>query len=779
MKKLRINVIFYAVLVLAVLVITHLSLLDSFDYLWLDRLLQLRSSLLKGTYEELSKKSPSPVIVIAIPSYQEMQKKYKDTELIKGAYTKSINILRSQKAAVIALNFIPPALDTKSLKPPDASSQGSLLFPAFFYRSGKTATIIGSPGQALEKVAGDLGLIEVSSNVKMRFIPLRENVEGKEYDHFVLETLAHYYRIKKEDIRFSSTILGSSVSLGTAKSLPLQGKNQFFINYFTSATMGFNARPSRTYSYFSMEQLLGGKVPPAEIEGKIVLLGSIDPMERYFTMTPLGIMSDCEIFAQALYSVVKGPVLFHIPVILYDIILLVLGGGCYFLFFHSPLRGMRRIFPAAAAAYLVLTVLVFMAFSTYLDIFPFLFLITGIFFISTYTSPEEKQAQTEAHLEAFRTIVKKSIEDSESPDWGNSLLTLICQPLSITRGVLMINREDRAGPEGREAFCYPPEETPSLYEGEINAMIKAKKPLFTTSSLVVPLMMGENVHYGVLKLQKKSFTSQELQMMMALSQLTFISLYTMRLMEKVRKSKRLELEAELASKIQKALLVEKAPPVKGADIACRCISASEVGGDYFDFVTTPDGSIGIACGDVTGHGMGAALIMGLLRSVLRSQASQIDAPCEVVTAINNVLYNDFVSFGKMSSLFYCTYRATDKTLAFTNAGHNPPLLIRATELNARPLKGKGPILGFRPNIKYKEFRIKIYPKDILIFMTDGIVEAENESKEFFGTERVEKIVAVHQDESAQEILDALFDEVEVFTQGLEQKDDMTLVVMKV
>ena len=337
------------------------------------------------------------------------------------------------------------------------------------------------------------------------------------------------------------------------------------------------------------------------------------------------------------------------------------------------------------------------------------------------------------------------------------------------------------GPEGRELYCYPLTDNPksAIFEEEIEAMLRVKKTLIAPSSLVVPLTQGtESKLFGVLKLQKNSFNQMELQMMMVLAHLTFISMYNVRLTEKVKDSERLHIEAELAANIQKALLAEKPPPLRGVSVAARCIPASEVGGDYFDFVTTQDGVAGIAIGDVTGHGMGAAIIMGLLRSVLRAQSTQSSSPAEVVSAINNVLYNDFVSFSKMASLFYCTYSVVDKTLTFTNAGQNPPILIRASELNARPLKGKGPILGFRPNIKYKEFRIKIYPRDIIVFMTDGIVESENADKEFFGLERVEKIVNDFVDNSAEEIMEKLFAEVEEFTGGLPQKDDMTIIVMK-
>jgi len=779
----RMKILCFALLLLFIILLKCLDTLGLFEYAWLDRLFSIRYTIQAKSLEAQGTKSlESPVMIVAVPSLEERLSKYKDHASLRAAYVKALNILNKNDAKVIAINLLPTSSETEGLKSsdlPPGYKKSSVVIPLIFMRTGRELSIIASPDANLKKLADTAGLVEIGSNVNMRWFTVEETIGGQQYRHFLVQILLQYFDVQEKDLKLSSSVAGSEMMLGRKKKIALQKKNLYFINYITPSTAGKKSSPA--FSFHRLDQILNNEVSAKDIKGKIVIFGSVDPVDRYFHLTPLGFISDSEIYGQALYSMLKGQSLTYIPTVFYIVILLALAVGCYVLFLQNPLEGRPLLFAGLLAGYLIANVALFTFASLYLDILPFLLLIAGTIFLRTYFSADTQQEQLEHHIEAFKTIVERSLRESESPDWGNTLLTLICQPLKINRGVLVLFRDDKMGPEGRELYCYPLTDNPktAIFEEEIEAMLRVKKTIIAPSSLVVPLTQGtESKLFGVLKLQKKSFNQMELQMMMVLAHLTFISMYNVRLTEKVKDSERLHIEAELASKIQKALLSEKPPQFRGVSVAARCIPASEVGGDYLDFVTTQDGVAGIAIGDVTGHGMGAAIIMGLLRSVLRAQSTQSSSPAEVVSAINNVLYSDFVSFSKMASLFYCTYSVVDKTLTFTNAGQNPPLLIRASELNARPLKGKGPILGFRPNIKYKEFRIKIYPGDIIVFMTDGIVESENAEKEFFGVERVEKIVNDFVDSSAEEIVEKLISEVEEFTGGLPQKDDMTLIVMK-
>lgn len=781
MKKIKTNVILYIILLFLVIIVKQISLFGTFEQIWLGKLLSIKyhfSS--KGKPDNSIKSVNSPVVIVTIPSNETIEKKFSDRKSLSVLYSKAFSILKKYKAKVIALNMLPSDAEIDALKLLEQGHHGSInnvIIPLLFIKSGGKLSLINPPDQNILKLNTGLGILEAGSNSRMQSISISENINDKDYQHFLLEILVKYYGIK--DLKYKKSILGKEIVFGKNSRLSLQKNDCFFINYSNQIPIGIS-RKTQQYSIINMEDLFTNKVTEKDINGKIIILGSQDPVDRYFHLTPLGLMSDNIIYAQALYSIINGQQIRFIPNILFYLILIIIGFGCFVLFIQANVKGKPILFIIIAGGYLLINIVVFCRTSLYIDIFPFFLLLTGTFLISLYTSRERQQEQLEQHLTTFRAIIEKSLENSDSPDWGNSLLTLLCQPLNIARGILILMKEDKPGPEGMQIFCYPTVEDPRscIYEEEIEAMLSAKKPLVAPSSFVMPLTHSSDAQFGVLKLSKRSFTSQELHMMMVLAHLTFISLYNLRLLEKAKKSERLTMELELAANIQKALLVEKAPPTRGVSLACRCIPATEVGGDYFDFVTSQENLIGIAVGDVTGHGVGAAIIMGLLRSVLRAQSEKSSSTAEVVTSINTVLYDDFVSFGKMASLFYGTYSIVDKTLTYTNAGQNPPILIRASEVQPKILKGGGPIVGFRPRVKYKEFKIKVYPGDIIAFMTDGIVESENTRKEFFGQERVEKIINENVDKSAQEILDTIFQEVDIFTEGLEQKDDMTLVIMK-
>lgn len=791
LKKIKANIIIFAVLLVVIMLLRQYSMFESLENLWLDNLFSMRYFLMDhGHSKRLSRNAATPIVIVTMPSHQEMRKKYEKSGALSSQLAGALEILSNYNARVIAFNFFPSFTkpDQRNIQAVFAKKKSDpLILPLIFIRMGKKLSLIGGPDSKAKSIAGGLGILEVSSNVKMRWLPMFENINKSEYRHYLVEILTKFYGLTHDEVSIKKTLLGTEIRFGENKKLALFGRNRFYVDYFAASSRGSTQKPQGFCTFFKLDQITSQEFSPEDIEGKIVMVGSIDPVERYYHMTPLGFISDSEIYAQALYSILQGPRLVILPNLALDICLVLLGFGCLTLFTRvnirgNPLKGNTWVLLILIVLILALSTVLFFTRSIYIDVIPFILLFIGAFFLSIYTSSEEQQEELDRNLEKFKSIVASALAGSESVDWGSSMLTLICNPLKVDRGVLILIRDDKFGPDAREIYCYPVVEDarPSLHEEEVEAMLKVKKPALAPSSLVVPLIKG-NDRFGAIKLQKRSFTSKELQIMMALSHMTFISLYNIRLMEKIRKSERLQMEAELAGQIQKAFLVDKAPDLRGVTIACRCMPASEAGGDYFDFITYQgqEGVIGIAVADVTGHGMGAAIITGLLRSGLRAQSALSSSPAEVVTSINNVLYNDFVSFGKMASLHYATYSVVDKTLTFTNAGQSPPMLIRREEPQARILKGKGPILGFRQNIKYKEFRNKIYPGDIIVFMTDGIVEAENEQKEFFGTERIEKIVRDHMDKTAQEILDRVFEAVGDFTSGLAQKDDNTLIVMKV
>ncbi len=736
--KLKPKALLFILIILPVCIAVWAHLFDPAENIWLDFITKINCRLPgKNTPGE------SPVILIDCPYY-------------KSDYNNILNNIAGGNPKAIVFTFMPSNLRSTE------TSKEKLILPVMISQgSGKTEILRRPPEISKYKKLGYINLTQKQ--------PVRDaTIYDKDtlFNNIFVETLSLYYSEKP-------LIKARCLSFGEIRKIPLGKSNLMHINY--QSQPGKNKK-SAAFEYYTAEEAAEpGK--NKKFTDKIVIMGATNPINGNYQQTPVGFMSQSEILAQTIYSVTENKTLKRLSPAVYCILILLA-------FFMAKLaysklklqRKLTRLILIVIAIYLFLSLTIYLAASIYLEIIPFLIVLLVIALTNIYLTHDEKQQLIKENVKIFSPIIEKAIADSDADDWGESMLALICKPLDIHRGILLISREQA---EDNKTLFYYPSDTYKASKEEIEELQGLKEPALGKMTLAIPLIREDNTYYGTLKLQKKKYGALELKQLAALSKIAMISINNRRLVEKLKNSHRLEVEAELAGKIQQALLTEAPPPVKGADIACRCIPASEVGGDYFDFFRTPKGSIGIACGDVTGHGMAAALIMGLLRSVVRSQGSNLNSAAEVVSSTNNTLYKDFVSFSKMASLFYCTYSPVDKTLIFTNAGHNPPLLIRSYEMESRQLKGKGPILGFRPNIKYKEFRIKTYPKDIIIFMTDGIVEAENANHEFFGLERVEKVVNNNVDYSAQDILDAVFAEVMSFTQGQQQKDDMTLIIMKV
>jgi serine phosphatase RsbU (regulator of sigma subunit) len=244
----------------------------------------------------------------------------------------------------------------------------------------------------------------------------------------------------------------------------------------------------------------------------------------------------------------------------------------------------------------------------------------------------------------------------------------------------------------------------------------------------------------------------------------------------------LESELETARKIQEKLLPHEMPQLSGFEIAGTSIPSKQVGGDYFDFLDLGKGRLGIAIADVSGKGIPAALLMANLQASLHAQTLEIDQVAEVATRINNLLVkstdaNMFVTF------FYGLLDRSQSTFISTNAGHNPPILLRQDQTMER-LEMGGLVLGFLSDQKYEQQTTTLHPGDILVLYTDGITEARSPEEEssvedkLFGEERLVQVVKESASLSAREIQSAILQAVSDHTKNTPQEDDITLVVIK-
>lgn len=239
----------------------------------------------------------------------------------------------------------------------------------------------------------------------------------------------------------------------------------------------------------------------------------------------------------------------------------------------------------------------------------------------------------------------------------------------------------------------------------------------------------------------------------------------------------------LAGEVQKSLLPEKAPQVDGLDLAGRTLSCDEIGGDYFDFFwdrQCPRDFFSLAVGDVTGHGVEAALLMTTARAFLRMRASQCGGSAQIVTEMNRHLARDVTDSGRFMTLSFLRLDPAERSLRWVRAGHPPALLYDPAADRFRELDGEGLPLGVDDQYRYEEYlELGLAPGQIIAIGTDGIWEAFDRQGNPYGSERFREVIRRHAARSAQDILEAVFDDIRAFALGARQEDDITLVIAKV
>ncbi|MBP1597682.1 MAG: serine phosphatase [Acidobacteria bacterium] len=256
--------------------------------------------------------------------------------------------------------------------------------------------------------------------------------------------------------------------------------------------------------------------------------------------------------------------------------------------------------------------------------------------------------------------------------------------------------------------------------------------------------------------------------------------------ERVQKE-RLERELEIAKEVQEQLFPKQAPQLKLMELTGLCLPARIVSGDYYDFLQFDSQRIGMALGDICGKGISAALLMANLQATLRSNvlaggahshAGQDGADggvAAVVRVLNQQIYA-FTSANKFASFFYAVYDETRSTMTYCNAGHNPPLFFNKSGF--RRLTTGGTVVGIFPDAEFEQETVHLESGDLLLAYTDGIVESVNEYGEEFGEQRLIRLVEGRRNHSAEQLQNAIVDEVLHWAYEEERDDDMTLIVAR-
>jgi sigma-B regulation protein RsbU (phosphoserine phosphatase) len=240
---------------------------------------------------------------------------------------------------------------------------------------------------------------------------------------------------------------------------------------------------------------------------------------------------------------------------------------------------------------------------------------------------------------------------------------------------------------------------------------------------------------------------------------------------------RMERELQMASEIQRGLLPHRMPTVSGYEIAPRWQAAREVAGDFYDAFTLDDHTFGTVIADVSDKGAPAALFMAVARTLIRSHAYAGVGTKDNIARTNDLILEDAES-GMFVTVYHSLFHDDGRSL-HVNAGHNPPLFYchATNEVSFMPRGGRA--VGWFPDIPLQEVELQLDPGDVIVYYTDGLTDAENPEKEFFGEVRLaQAVLEVAADHSASEILDRIVASVEEFCAGEPPFDDLTMMVVR-
>jgi sigma-B regulation protein RsbU (phosphoserine phosphatase) len=342
------------------------------------------------------------------------------------------------------------------------------------------------------------------------------------------------------------------------------------------------------------------------------------------------------------------------------------------------------------------------------------------------------------------------------------------------------------------------------------------------AALLLPIMAKDQL-LGIIWLGPRlgdiPFSREDKQLLMAVAWQMAFAIENAQLVRRKIEEERLRHELEMAAEVQKRLFPQKPPRIPTLELSGICHPARWVGGDYYDFIELGDGRVGIAVADVAGKGISAALLMSTVQALLRSQAPLANGNItELVSSVNNLLCNS-TGLGSYVSFFYAQYDDRSRQLAYVNAGHNPPMLVRtrdavrltkaarassmsaairngavlyAPEADAlqtvpveprsdcvRRLATGGMVIGLFDDCTYEQEAIQMMSGDVLVAYTDGVTEAPNPEGQEFSESRLRQIVIESAHLTAEELSKKIIDSVRSWCAGSPQHDDITLVVIKV
>ncbi|CAN1212310.1 PP2C family protein-serine/threonine phosphatase [Tumidithrix helvetica PCC 7403] len=321
----------------------------------------------------------------------------------------------------------------------------------------------------------------------------------------------------------------------------------------------------------------------------------------------------------------------------------------------------------------------------------------------------------------------------------------------------------------------------------VSRYLGADVHLFGTSILVKNAVRGRLYIFS--RKTDYPWDDTKRKLMRLVADQTAVGLENNELAAELIKKERQDRELEIGAEIQRQLLPRNCPVIQGIEIAARCLTASRVGGDYYDFIPIQKGERwSFVVGDVMGKGVPAGLIMTMTRGMLRAEVLNSHSPSKILEHLNEVMYDDLEKSHRFVTMFYSEYDPKTQILSFSNAAHTPALLWRSQTRTVHALDTVGALIGLEVGSKFEERSVHLQPNDVVIYYTDGFTEAANDKGDRFDEENLRQaldyacqhcIPESSEINHPQAILDYIFKQVQDFIgEGHSHSDDMTLVVLK-
>jgi serine phosphatase RsbU (regulator of sigma subunit) len=294
-------------------------------------------------------------------------------------------------------------------------------------------------------------------------------------------------------------------------------------------------------------------------------------------------------------------------------------------------------------------------------------------------------------------------------------------------------------------------------------------------------LIFQGVHYGVVYVESKhaGFRQEDVDLLQTVATQTGLAMHATRVAAQLARREKLERDLRVARQIQRSLLPANVPQVVGLEFAVHYEPAYQIGGDFYDFIWHDPSHLGLAVGDVAGKAISAALYMARLTSELRSRAAIARTPARLLRRVNQEMAQ-LGDDGMFATLVYCIYDLENRSLVFTNAGHCVPLLRRGDRVF--PLQAERahtPPLGVTQELEAGEARVQLHSGDMLIMVSDGILEARDARGNEYGLSRLSRRIRTARGK-VEDVVKAILADIDSHCgeQG-EQGDDMTLVAMSI